>query len=146
MDFKKLLENKYLYGALIICIVSFVHLMKVDIVKDSKLSKIMNSNLFRLVLLTVIAYISTQDMVVSLILSIGFIALLIILKHNKILENYKTNYNRKIDLNREENKFLQQPGLMNKTRCDPANLDTKFSFNTPPGCNAYSDEATEYNL
>jgi hypothetical protein len=146
MGIDKLLENKYLYGGLIIAIVIYVQSIKLNVGQNTTLSKILNSNLFRLVVLTLIAYISTRDMTVSIILGIGFIALLVVLKRNKVLENFKTNFPGIIDLNRKENKPLPQPGLINKLRCDPANPDTKFSFNTPMGCVPYGDETTEYKL
>lgn len=146
MDLKKLLENKYLYGGLIIAIVIYIQSVKVSVVDNINLSKILNSNLFRLIMLTLIAYVSTQDMVISLILAIGFVALLVVLKRNKILENFKTNFKGIIDLDRKENKPLGQPGLLKQLRCDPANSETKFSFNTPRGCNSYADETVEYNL
>lgn len=146
MDLKKLLENKYLYGGLIIAMVIYIQSINITIAKNSTLSKILNSNLFRLIMLTLIAYLSTQDIVVSLILGIGFVALLVVLKNNKVIENFRTNFKGIIDLDRKENKPLSQPGLLNKQRCDPTNSETKYSFNTPIGCNSYADETNEYNI
>jgi hypothetical protein len=144
MDFDKLLDNKFIYGILIIAIVIYVQSVKINF--NSDITRILNSNLFRLIVLALIAYLSTKDMTASILLSIGFVGLLLVLKEKKVLENFKTNFKGIIDLNRNENKPLNQPGLINRMRCDPANVETKFSFNTPRGCEAYSDEATEYKL
>lgn len=86
MDFDKLLENKYIYGGLIIFIVIYLQTVKLNI-NNTTISRVLNSNLFRLIVLALIAYISTKDIVISLLLSIGFVSLLIILKNNNTIEN-----------------------------------------------------------
>jgi hypothetical protein len=34
---------------------------------------------------------------------------------------------------------------MKQKKCDPVDTNTNFSFSTPIGCEAVSDEANEYN-
>ena len=143
MDLEKILKNKYVYGGLVLLLVVYVQSAKLTF--DPKISRVINSNLFRLIVLSLIAYLSTQDITVSLILSLGFVILMVLFQNQKLMENFKGT-NKIMDLDRQENNPLPQPGLQNKLRCDPVNPATNSSFTDPIGCTPYSDEATEYNL
>jgi hypothetical protein len=142
MLLEKILENKYIYGGLIIIISIYLTTIKINI--NPKVSRILNSNLFRVIMLSVIAYISTKDIIVSLILALGFVILFYILQKQKIISEHMKQYNRIMDLDRKENIPINQT-IMKQKKCDPVDTNTNFSFSTPIGCEAVSDEANEYN-
>jgi hypothetical protein len=142
-NFNKLLNSKIFYGILIIAIVLYLQIVKVNV--NPKMSLVLNSNFFRLFMFTIIAYLTTKNIAISLIIAIGFISLLIILKQQKFIENF-SQINSFIDINTNESKPLKQPGLFNKPKCDIVNKDTKPSFDTTSTCLSYSSEVEDYKL
>ena len=142
-NLNKLLNSKVFYGILIICIVLYLQIVKVNV--NPKMSLVLNSNFFRLLMFTLIAYLTTKNIAVSLIVAIGFVALLLILKQQKFIENFQQS-NTFINIDPVPAKQLNQPGLFNKPRCDIVNTNTKPSFDTTSTCLSYNSEVEEYNL
>lgn len=135
MDF---LENKVAYGIIVILVVLYIQSIRINL--SPKLSKILNTNLFRLIALSVIAYLATRDVAIAIILGVGFVIGFIFLQKNKLVETFDDLFNGAKNVNK-----LNQPGVINNNRCDPENEKTNYKFNKL-NCDAYSDETREYNL
>lgn len=118
-------------------------MVKVNV--NPKVSTVLNSNLFRLIIFSIIAYLTTKNIAVSLLVGIAFVGGLMILKHQKLVENFHQT-NSYIDISPMPDKLLKQPGLFTKPRCDIANKDTKPSFDTTSTCLPYPSEVEEYKL
>jgi len=86
MDFDIFIKNNFLYGLLILSIILYIQFVKIN--PNPKITKFLNSNLFRLFMFTLIAFIATKNILVSIILSISFVSILIILQKQKLIEYY----------------------------------------------------------
>jgi hypothetical protein len=139
----KLFESKWFMGILIISIVLYLQTVKLNV--DPKVSRVLNSNLFRLVVFSIIAYTTTKNIGVSIILSLGFVALLLILQKQKLLESFLQK-NRVVNMNFMQDKPMNQPGILNMPRCDAVNSNYLPSFSSGNECLAYTDETNEYKL
>ena len=139
----KLVETKWFYGILIITIVLYIQMVKINV--DPRLHRVLNSNLFRLVAFSVIAYLCTQNITISLILFLGFVALILVLQKQKLMENFFYQKNRIVNMDFMKQTPLQQPGILGMNRCDSVNPNAQPSFSSNE-CLAYADEAKEYKL
>lgn len=68
---KRTFENKYVYGATILIAILYAGMAAPKL--PASVAKLFDQNLFKLVVLFIIAYVSTSDVTVALILAIGFI-------------------------------------------------------------------------
>lgn len=139
----ELVKSKWFYGVLIITIVLYIQMIKINV--DPRLHIMLNSNLFRLVAFSVIAYLCTQNITISLILSLGFVGLILVLQKQKLMENFFYQKNRVVNMDFMKQTPLQQPGILGMNRCDSVNPNSQPSFSNNE-CLAYADEAKEYKL
>jgi hypothetical protein len=139
----KMLQTKWFYGILIISIILYIQIIKINV--DPRLHKFLNSNLFRLFAFSIIAYMCTQNFTISLILSLGFIVLIIVLQNQKLVENFFHHKNSVVNIDFIKNTPMKQPGILGMNRCDSVNTNALPSF-TNTECLAYADEANEYKL
>lgn len=144
--------SKYIYAILVILVISYASLAKYDL--SNNVANLFHNTFFRLIAITLIAYIAVYDIKVAIVVSIGYAITYILLSKYEFTENFRNvpmfqlnHHSEPIPLSYHDNKPLNDEAPNGLHRCDPQNYDdypNEKRYYNGPGCESYSSLSSEY--